>query len=85
MFVGCHRTKFTTSISVYFFEHMEYALQHLYYLLMLMQGKLTRPLEAGAKADAEATKSNDTAAENFMVTNPYGAARGWLRGEDKMQ
>ena len=61
------RAKFTTSISVLFRAH-GVLLQNLYYLLLiLLQGKLTRPTEAGAKADAEATKSNDTAAENFMV------------------
>lgn len=31
--------------------------------------KLTRPTEEGAKAEAEATKKNDNAAESFIVNN----------------
>ena len=65
IFVGCHRTKFTTSISVHFSS--TWSMYNICLSDDSMQGKLTRPTEAGAKADAEATKSNDTAADNFMV------------------
>ena len=56
-------------------------------LTSLHRIKLTRPTEAGAKAEAEATKSNDTAAENFMVNSvPVDVEVGyWKRRKSKGQ